>query len=54
MAALGHSCGMQDISLQHVGFSVVVVRGLQSAQAQWLQRTGSRARGLCSCGTWAL
>ena len=40
LAASGLSCGMWDLSLQcvgsslqHMGFSLVVARGLQSAQA---------------------
>ena len=49
LAALGLICGTQDLSLQCVGFSLVVavVFPLQ------LWCTGSRAPGLCSCGAWA-
>lgn len=35
----GLSCSMQDLSLQHAGFSVVVVSGLQRAQGQCLWHT---------------
>ena len=41
MACRIFSCGMQDLSLLHVGFSVVVVHGLSSCGMQALERVGS-------------
>ena len=50
MAVSGLSCGTRDLSLQHgtsslqcVGFSLVVARGLSSCSTH----------GLSNCGTWA-
>ena len=68
LALSGLSCGTRELLLpcagssqRCVGFSLVVAHGLQSTRAQQLRCTalqlwcaGSRAHGLCSCGTQAL
>ena len=55
LAASGLSCIMRDLLLWHVGFSLQLWHGLSSCDVLALQlwHMGSRARGLCSCGSRA-
>ena len=50
----GSSMRHGDLSLWCVGFSLGVARRLSSCGVRVPERVGSRARGLCSCGTQAL
>ena len=49
-----HCYGLFSLVAVSRGYSLVEVHVILSAAASLLQSMGSRARGLSSCGSWAL